>query len=457
VYVAALARYIHPAGMGKIATATSLVSILILIANFGLGQVIIRDVASDKKKAAVYVPNVLALRALLSVVFWIVIFGITRITQYSSDTILVIYIYGAAYVFDVFTDVVISIFNAYEEMEYQAGLQIGRDVINIGLSLGAIYMGASLTVIVLVSAVASLLKLVASLAVLRWRFIKPELQIDRRLCLQLLKVALPFAALTFIIVVQSSIDTILLSLYRPEQEVGWFSAANGLIAYLLLLPAQFLQAIFPVFARFLSLSEDALQQAYRTSFKYLLLLGFPLWVGTIATADHVIVLVFGPDFEKSVLSLQILAFTLFWMYGYTNGALLTATGGQTILVALEGLSFVVNIIVAFLLIPRYGHIGASIAAISSGVLLSFPLVLICHRRLRIRVPYALAIKSLVASICMGLIVAQALRMQINLFVTIFVFAPIVYGGLLLLFRAVGREDISMLTQLMRKRSDIDPT
>ena len=176
VYVAVLARYIHAAGMGKIATATSLVSILILLANFGLGQVVVRDVARDKTKAAVYVPNVLALRVLLSVVFWIVIVGITRITEYPSDTILIIYIYGVAYVFDVFTDVAFSVFNAFEEMEFQAGIQIGRDVINIGLSLGAIYLGASLTVIVLVSAAANLLKLVASLAVLRWRFVKPKLR-----------------------------------------------------------------------------------------------------------------------------------------------------------------------------------------------------------------------------------------------------------------------------------------
>ena len=269
--------------------------------------------------------------------------------------------------------------------------------------------------------------------------------------------ALPFAALTFIYVANSSIDTILLSLYRPEEEVGWFAAASALIAYLLLLPTQFLQAIFPVFARFHSFSGDALRQAYRTSFKFLLLLGFPLWAGIIVIANPVISLVYGPGFENSVLALQILAFSLSWMYGYANGGLLIATGGQTLLAAIEGVGIVVNVVVAFLLIPRFGHLGASFAAISSGAVFAFPVVLACHRRLGIRVPYALAIKSLVASICMGIIVAQALRLQINLFVAVFVFAPIVYSVLLLAFRAVGREDISMLTQLLRRRSDLART
>ena len=452
VYVAVLARYIHAAGMGKIATAISLVSTLILLADFGLGQVVVRDVASDKTKAAFYVPNVLALRVLLSVVFLIVIVGITRITQYSSDTILIIYIYAVAYVFDVFTDVAFSVFNACEEMEFPAGIQIGRDVINVGLSLAAIHLGASLTMIVLISAVANLLKLVTSLAVLRWRFVQPKLQIDYRLCLYLLIVALPFAALAFIHLANSSIDTVLLSLYRPEQEVGWFSAANTLIAYLLLLPAQFLQAIFPVFARFHSFSRDALQQAYRTSFKYILLLGFPLWAGTIVTADHVIALVYGPGFEDGALALRILGFSLFWMFGFVNGALLTATGGQTLLAVLEGVSLVVNIVVALLLIPSFGLFGASIAAISPGVVFSFPIVLACHRRLGIKVPYALAIKSLVASIGMGITVALSLQAQINFFVAVS-FAPIIYGVLLLAFRAIGHEDILMLTQLLRRKTD----
>src|SRR3990172_784466 len=76
-YVAALARYIHASGMGQIATATSLVAIIMLITDFGLGQVIIRDVARDRAKASFYVSNALILKVLLSIFCWIIIFIVT--------------------------------------------------------------------------------------------------------------------------------------------------------------------------------------------------------------------------------------------------------------------------------------------------------------------------------------------------------------------------------------------
>ncbi len=457
VYVAVLARYVQAAGMGKIATATSLVSILILLANFGLSQLVIRDVASDKAKASTYVLNALLLRVLLSVVFGIVIVGITAITKYPYDTTVIIYIYGFVYILDELTDVAFSIFKAFERMEYPAAIQSGRDIANVVLSLGAIYLRASLITIVLASAVASFLKLVVSLAVLRRRFVRPRLQIDRDLCRQLVVAALPFAALVFIPVVNRQIDTVVLSLYHSEEEVGWFSAANTLITYLLLVPNTFLQAIFPVFARFHSSSRDALRQAYRTFFKYLLLLGSALCVGTIVTADQVIALVYGPGFESAVLALRILAFQLFWMFGFANGALLNATGGQTFLAAIMGAGAALNVVLAFLLIPRFSFVGASIAPIASAGVLFFPITLACHRRLGARVPYALAIKSLLSSVLMGVVVALFLRAQINLFLVVLAIAPVVHGVLLVIFRAIGHEDILMLTHLFRRRTDLANT
>jgi O-antigen/teichoic acid export membrane protein len=195
VYVAALARYIQATGMGKIGTATSLVSMLNLLANLGLTEVMVRDIASDKNKASAYLPNVLALRVVLNVVFALALAGIAAFAGYPSDTIAIIYIYAIAYAIDALTDVTFSVFNAFERMEYPAAIQTARDVINIGLSLAAIQFRASLVTIVLVSALANVLKLAASLLLLRLCRVQWRPRIDMRLCRRLLVTALPFAAL----------------------------------------------------------------------------------------------------------------------------------------------------------------------------------------------------------------------------------------------------------------------
>jgi O-antigen/teichoic acid export membrane protein len=450
-YIAVLARYIHAVGMGKIATGTSLVSMLDVVVGFGLSEVIVRDVAADRTKADAYVPNVLLLRLLLSIALGAVILGISTIVGYPSDTRQIIYLYGFTYIFDDFTDVAFSIFNAHERMEYAAFLQTGRDVVNVALTFGAIYLRAGLVATVIASALASLLKLAASLLILRWRFVRSRLRIDPQLCQKLLIVALPFAIQSSVQLVNRQVGTFLLSLYRPAEEVGWFSAANALISYMLLLPTMFMQAIFPVFARFHVASKEAQQLAYRTSFRYLLLVGLPLCAGTIVTAGHVTALLYGQGFENAALAVRILALILGWMFGFANGALMNATGGQTIFAAMSTAGVAMNIVAAMVLIPRLGYIGASISAIVSGGFWFLPETLVCHKRVGIRVPYGLAIKAFVSAVLMASVVASLLRAGVILFAAIAI-APLVYGALLVVLRAVDREDWMMLARLLKRRA-----
>ena len=216
----------------------------------------------------------------------------------------------------------------------------------------------------------------------------------------------------------------------------------------------FLQAAFPVFAKFYSLSKAELQQAYRMSFNYLLLFGFPLCIGTIVTADKVIAFIYGPGFDNSAMSLRIMAFLFLWMFGFANGALLNATGGQNFLAAIMGLGAVLNVIVALILIPHFSFIGASIAAIVSGLVFSFPVTRKCHIRLGLRLPYSLVIKTLISSVVMGFVIALCLKVPINLFIVIFIIAPLVYGVFLSIFRAIGYKDLLILINLFRWRSDL---
>src|SRR4030065_2259218 len=86
IYVAFLARYIKAEGMGKIATATSLIGLLIILVNFGLSQLITRDVAVDRGKTESYTSTSLLLRGLLSFIFAAVVVLITYILKYPVDT-----------------------------------------------------------------------------------------------------------------------------------------------------------------------------------------------------------------------------------------------------------------------------------------------------------------------------------------------------------------------------------
>jgi O-antigen/teichoic acid export membrane protein len=455
VYVAVLARYIHADGMGKIATATTLCALLSQLALLGVSQVIIRDVAADKSRTPYYASNTLLMRSLLCLVFVIVTVVVAHFVGYPPDTTYIIYVYCFAYAFDALGDIARSIFSAHEDMQYQAGLQMIRDVINISLSLAAIWLGASLIIIVLISALADLVKLGLSLLILRLKYVRSWPGINLGLVQRLVVSALPFAAVSAVFLVDSQIDTLILSSHRSATEVGWFAAANSVITYLTMVPIVFMQAVFPVFSKYHVTSQEALREGYHWTFKYLMLLGFALCIGLIVTADTVIRILYGPGYENAAISLRILSLILFWLFGHANGNLLNATGGQKLLAKLAVAAVVINVFLALTLIPAIGYLGASIAAIAGGVVFSMPITIICHRRLGMPLPLGNVAWSLLAALLMGAAVAIAQRNAVHVAIAVCVIAPLTYGMALIAFHVLDRSDLMMFSQVLGRHTQLD--
>jgi hypothetical protein len=56
---------------------------------------------------------------------------------------------------------------------------------------------------------------------------------------------------------------------------------------------------------------------------------------------------------------------------------------------------------------------------------------------------------------MGVVVAACLKAHVNLLVTVFAIAPVIYGALLLALRVVDHDDVLVLTRILR-RSTVTP-
>jgi len=202
-YVAALARYVGAEGIGKISTATALNGLLVLVVGPGLDTLLVRDVAADEQRSGRYVCNMLILRALLGVPFVLFTTAVARVAHYPSDTVAIIYVYALVYLFDRFGEILAAVFRAFERMEYDAGSQIVRDLINISLSLLAIYLRRSLLAIVLVSALAHACKLLLMMALLNGRFVRSRLAISFSMSKRLLISSLPFGVLLILHTLQA--------------------------------------------------------------------------------------------------------------------------------------------------------------------------------------------------------------------------------------------------------------
>ena len=449
-YVAALARYVGVGGIGKLSTATALNGLLVLMVGPGLNTLLIRDVAADVGKAESYISNMLFLRGVLGFPFILVTTALAHLAGYPSDTLGIIHIYTIAYFLDTIADVLVGLFRATERMEYDAGGQIGRDVINVVLSLVAIHLHWSLLGIALMSLVAQMCKLLFMVVLVYGGLSRPRMAISFKTSKELLLASLPFGVLLILHTVQAQAGTFILSLYWTADTVGVYSAAYTLIAVLLLLPLAFSTAIFPAFSRLYSAAGSELQRFYQLSYKYLLIVGYPLGLGTMLVGDRVLFLIYGDEFASAGSVLRILAVFLFTLVGYSNGPLLNAVGRQRFLAGTQGIAVFGTVSLSIILGPMWGPSGVAVAFVAPGIATYFVHSIACHRQFGLSLPWLTMGKVFIATIFMGLIVWIAEWMGVHWLVVVFLASPIAYFGAVIALGVVHRGELAILASAANK-------
>jgi O-antigen/teichoic acid export membrane protein len=443
-YAAALARYVGTEGVGKISTAIAVNSILVLMVVPGLKTLLVRDVAADARKADAYVSNMIFLRVLLGVPFILLTAIVAHVAGYPNDTVLIVYVYTLVYLLDALSEVLAAVFQAFECMEYEAASQVVQRLVNISLSLLAIYLGWSLLAIAWMSVVARVCQLLMLIILVHRRFVRLRPAVSWSTSKRLFLSSLPFAAWLIFAMVQVQLGPFVISLCHTADAVGIYSAAYTLIGILLFLPSAFSSAIYPTFSRLHVQARHDLPHFYQLCYKYIPVVGFPLGMGTILVGDRVITLVYGDDFEGSAAVIRILGLFLFTIVGYSNGGLLNATGRQRFFAWTEGLALVANVTLCLLLVPTWGPVGAAIALTASGVAVLLIRSIACHRQLGLSFPWLTTGKTLLATLLMGAAVSTALQAGVPWLVVAFTVAPSVYGLSLLLLGIVRRDELRIL-------------
>jgi O-antigen/teichoic acid export membrane protein len=401
VYVAALARYVGTEGVGKISTATALTALVVFMVGPGLTTLLVRDVAANRRDAPAYIGNTFFVRLVLGVPFIVLTMAVGCLAGYPRDTLYIVFIYTIVYFFDALGQLLSSVFQAFEVMEYDALTQVIRDLINVILSLTFIFLRLPLLLIVLASAIAQVCKFGIMIGIIYRKVvpIRPTFSLEASKAL-LIK-SLPFSALVILLAVRFQIATFVLSLYDSVNIVGIYSSATTLLLMLLMLASAFSSAVLPAFSRMYKNDRANLARVYQLSYKYLMLTGFPIGAAAMLFGGKIIVLLYGAAFKDAGVPMAILAVSLLTMMSYSNGPLLNAIGKQRFFAWTQALFILAQAIFCLIFIPLWGAIGAALATMLSGLLGFSVHSVACHRQVGLPMPWLSTAKALFATSIMG--------------------------------------------------------
>lgn len=455
-----MGRYLGPTYFGVINLAIAFSNFFVVFADWGLSTVLTRDLARDFTKAKKYMSNAAALKLVLIVCVFCLILLIAFIAGYTREIIHSIMLVAISTLIMNFAQIYFSLFQAVERMEFQALIQVlyavilfGGVIYTVNVNLGVDGITGSF---VIASALAIIVATACSGRILHKKqdfCLSNVLDFDKVIWKYLFKESVPFGLSVISVGIYMWFDTMLLSLYKGEQSVGFYSAAYKIVMVFNAIPLSVIGAIFPVMARLYKEDSSYLNLFYNKAVKYMLILGLPIAAGITILSAKIITIVFGADYQASVVPLQILIWSEVLIFCSLVCVTLLNSIGKQFMVTLQCIGTACfSLIMNLILIPSFDYIGACVVNFTTYLLSFIFLIAVCEKsgyNLLSKDNLFLILKVCIAVLIMCLYVVIFSELNILLLIST---AALIYFIILLLVKGINKSDIDLVRQVFRVKS-----
>lgn len=440
-----IARRFGPGIYGELSFAFVIVGYFMIATDFGMTTIAIRKVAQDRGNYSSYLYTYIISRISLSVaVYAILILVVYLVPGFFRVSGLLISTYGLLLITTCLS--ITWMFVAVQKMEYQGTCDVFEKILYVAFIFAGVLAIGNYYVVPISMIVSS-----TAAAVLGWFFLKRQYPLkdktfDKGFFRELLTCSWPIGLSNGASRVNYNMDTIFLQMYHGSIVTGQYSAAYRIIGVLLTLGTFLSAALYPMICEKATGSKETMESLLNQSARIiLLLLVFPACVLS-AAGNEIMAVLFGSDYESGGTAMAVLSWVppillISRLYGNT----LTAINRQTTFMIMIIVSALLNIALNFLLIPSFGMIGGGVATIVAETAVLIPAYVILSR---IYCPDVIipALKALAAG---GLTLVGMLLLKHFSLLAGIIIAPMIYLGLLFLFKGVSRNDVESATGILR--------
>ncbi|MFA6098460.1 MAG: flippase [Patescibacteria group bacterium] len=446
LYFVYIARYLGPVDLGLYDPVKSLIPIFLILIDFSLSVVLVREIARDPNKTESYLGSVLGIKLIFALVVVLSMGLYTNFSNYSNIVKTVLYLDAVIVALDTFTLTFFAVFRGLQNMKFEAMGMIGTQILTIIFGVLSISLNWGLQALFIAVAAGSIFNFVFSLTMLiKKAKIRVTLRWDMEIIKKFMKFALPFAIAAIFVKIYTYTDRFMLLKISGQSFVGWYVTAHKLTYALEFIPSAFAASIFPAMSYFFVHSRKDLAKTFEKAMHYLMVLSLPISIGIFVLADKIILTMYGDVYETSIQPLRILIMGLIVVFlNFPVGAFLNACNKQVVNTINMAIIVVINVIINIILIPKYSLNGAAVAALISGIVLFFlglrwigKIVEYDKKKL---INYLL--KIFCAAALMG-IVLLLLKNDLSIFILMPLGAA-VYFVLLYVFKGVNKNDIKTL-------------
>jgi O-antigen/teichoic acid export membrane protein len=447
VVVVVLANALGDTQYGRYTTLIAYLALVSVVADLGFNPLYTREAARNRQELGDYLGTLLVLKLVLAVAASVIL----AIALAFGAGLSALIVPGAALLIaTAYANLLRNTFYAVGRAEFDAVAIVAEIAIQGGLIIFGARRNAGVSYFVWAYTASFLFTILYSLVVIRvFHLGRVRLGFDLNLVRRWFPLALPFAFTFFLTNLYFRADVPILQHFRSFAEVGWYTFAYKPFEALQFVPLAIQVVVYPLLGVYYVSDPQRLRLAYERFFKVLVLLGWPLTVGTFVLV-HAIGRLFRL-FPESEPSLRILALAIVFLFANSAFyAMLNATNRQHLNAWATGLAAAINIVLNLIFIPFYGYLAASATTVvTEAALCVFGWWFIQRNRSELRLPVVgLSWRILLAGAVMGVVLYPLSRFSIAISLPA---GAIVYLVAIYLVRAVNPEEWRLVSHGLLSR------
>ncbi|MBS3136871.1 flippase [Candidatus Woesearchaeota archaeon] len=444
-FIIYLARKLGAEQFGLYTFAISFTLLFMGLINLGMNSLFIRDIARDKEKLLDYHNHILVFRLAASFVCFVIINLLIYILGYDTKTFFIVLFFSIYLIISTFTQLYVSFFRIYEEMQYEAIIRTVEKLFLIIPGLLLLFLGYGLYSISLLYIFSTIVALLLSLYYTRKRYTKIHFYYKQEIMKDIIKRAMPFALFAVFYDIYFRVDVTILNLLEGNVATGLYGSATRITEVFLFIPQIFSRASFPSISNIYKNMQQYLSFVYTKSIKFLLLLIIPVAFFTLIFSEKIVFLFYGSEFIGTSSALVFLMFAMVFIFINTISMhFLISTNNEKKTSLLIAVLAVFNVIFNLILIP-YLHIrGAALATLLTELIGFFVTFYLIKKYYDINPVQWYMLKLVVLSALIAYV--THFFAFLNIFVLGAIFA-ILYLSNIFVLRIIEKDEITLLKSL----------
>lgn len=406
-----VSRVLMPEGIGKVNFANSIVMYFYTIASLGIGSYGIREAAkirNDRLALAKFTKEMLSINMVSTLVSYILLAAsLVFVKKFESYRILIIVNSSSIILNTIGFE---WLYSALEEYGYITLRSIIFQIISLALTFILVRNSDDVVNYALVSVISNVGSNVCNLIHAR-RYLDLKTKVKLEIKKHLKPIFLLFFS-SIAITVFSILDTSMVGFIKDDVEVGYYTSASKIIRMIRDLFPAISTVMFARVSYYVGTKEtQKIKEVTGQIFNLFYALSIPICMGFILLMKPILLLMCGSEFLPAVAVGQVLAplVILSSISGYLSGAVLISFGREKIYMYVEVGAALLDIVLNFAFIPKYGALGAGIATLITELVM----FIVFHISVKNEISGVKIKKALVQYIISSVIMALVVYMEIK--------------------------------------------